>query len=209
MIATGSKDPYQSLFYDSALISRRVGLISILPRPRKFSRQWSSRLRVEEPMFTVQSRQRTPRLIFHFSINNMKKVLPSLFIFIAALTLVTPTVKVFAATPALDYSGFVKCDGEVKVEEQGRKTKCDFAALLKTVISLVNWLFYISIPIAVVLFAWGGVLYMTGKPDNMGKARNIFAAVVVGFIIMITAWFLVRQVVSWFVDDPAATTFVQ
>jgi hypothetical protein len=141
----------------------------------------------------------------------MKKTLLGTFILFSFVTLVP--VKVWADSPApkLNYSGFVKCDGELKsgASEKDRQTKCDFAALIGTIVSLVNWAFYISIPIAVVLLAWGGLLYITGVPKNIDKAKSMFTAVVVGFVIMVVAWFVVRQAVIWFVDDPAATTFVK
>ncbi len=139
----------------------------------------------------------------------MKKILLSSFVFLSLISFMTPVAVVYAQAPKLDYSGFVKCDGELKDGEQGRQTRCDFAALMNTIVKLVNWLFYISIPLAIVMFAWSGALYMTGQKGNIDKAKGIFTAVAVGFIIMVVAWFVVRQVVEWFVADPAATVFVQ
>ncbi len=114
-----------------------------------------------------------------------------------------------AQHPQLNYSGFVKCDGVVKKDEPGRTTECNFAALVGTINSLINWVFVISIPIATVLFAYAGLLYITGIPGKISQAHAIFKSVGIGFIIMITAWFAVRTVVGWFVEPGSgATTFL-
>jgi hypothetical protein len=146
----------------------------------------------------------------------MKKLLQSLLI-VSFFALVPASVSAAAvgAPPPLDYSGFVKCDGVVKKDADGkllepeRNVVCDFAALMNTINKGINWMFYISIPIAGVLFAYAGLLYITGKPGNRTKANGLFTSVAIGFIIMVTAWFVVRTVVSWFVDpDFKATIFL-
>ncbi len=127
-------------------------------------------------------------------------------------TLATTPIPLHAqstAPPKLDYSGFVKCDGVVNKKEPYRNVPCDFTQLIKTVNSAINWIFIISIPVATVLFAYAGLLYITGKPGNLTKANKIFTSVGIGFIIMITAWFVVRTAVDWFVkSDSGATTFL-
>jgi hypothetical protein len=138
----------------------------------------------------------------------MKKLLISILVVITLVS-VSP---VLAQAPKLDYSGFVKCDGVVKkgvVGEEARNVPCDFNALMDTVIKAINWLFIITIPIATVLFAYGGLLYMTGKSGNIETAKKIFSSAAIGFIIMITAWFVVRTIVNWFVKDTStANTFL-
>jgi hypothetical protein len=140
----------------------------------------------------------------------MKKILLPIFI-LGILALGAPQANLLAqeGAPKLDYSGFVKCDGVVNPNEPDRKRECDLAALMDTIIKVVNFLFYISIPIAIALFAYAGLLYMTGREKHITAARGIFTSVAIGFIIMITAWFVVRQVVAWFVKEPAATFFVK
>lgn len=111
----------------------------------------------------------------------------------------------------LDYSGLVKCDGVLTKDgtEPDRQTVCDFNALLDTVKSGINWLFFMTVPIVTVLFAYGGFLYMTGVKGNMDTAKKIFQSAAKGFIIMLVAWFAVVTVVSWFVKpDSGADTFV-
>ena len=63
--------------------------------------------------------------------------------------------------------------------------------------TVINWLFVIAIPIAIVLFAYGGVLYILGTPGNRKKANEIFTAAGIGFGIMLIAWVSVYTIVSW------------
>lgn len=101
--------------------------------------------------------------------------------------------------PKLDYSGFVKCDGVISKNEPDRKRKCDFAALMETIIKFINWLFYIGLAIATALFAYGGLLYITGQKGKIDQAKKIFTSVAIGFIIMLVAWLGVYTAVSWLV----------
>ncbi len=115
----------------------------------------------------------------------------------------------------LDYSGLVKCDGVVAKDrnqisgiemgaakgEELRQTKCDFAALLQTVKTSINWLFAIAVPLMIVFIAYGGLLYMTGSQKNIGIAKGIFLSAGKGFIIMLVAWVAVITVVNWFISD--------
>jgi hypothetical protein len=74
---------------------------------------------------------------------------------------------------------------------------CDFNYLLQEGRAIINWLFVIAIPIATVLFAYGGILYILGTPGNRKKARDIFTAAGIGFGIMLIAWVSVYTIVSW------------
>lgn len=140
----------------------------------------------------------------------MKKIFAIILLGFSLQLAVVPVVLAQSPAPRLDYSGFVKCDGVVKPGEAYRTQECNFAALIETIIKAINWMFYISIPVAAVLFAYGGFLYMTGKSGNIETAKKMFVAVAVGFIIMITAWIGVRQFVEWFVEPSSgATTLVQ
>lgn len=111
--------------------------------------------------------------------------------------------------PPLDYSGFVNCDGVVNATEKGRQNECHFADLMALVIKLINWAFYMSIPLVTALIAYAGVLYMTGQKGKIDTAKKIFSSVAIGFIIVCTAWVIMRTLVGWFVKDPDATTFIK
>jgi len=143
----------------------------------------------------------------------MKNTLVTLILVISAAVFLMPQAALSVATPPpLDYSGFVKCDGVPNPEEPQRNVRCDFNALMDTVIKTINWAFVISIPVVTALFAYAGLLYMTGRPNYRTKANTIFTSVGIGFIIVITAWFIVHTVVDWLVDKsvvPNATIFIE
>ena len=147
----------------------------------------------------------------------MKKILSSIFLVMLVLLSSATLVSAQSTGVKLDYSGFVKCDGVVSRDEKGaikkgeeaRDVECNFAALMNTIAKGINFLFYISIPVAATLFAYAGALYMTGTSGNIGTAKKIFTSVGIGFIIMVTGWFGVRTFVDWFVKDTSgANTFL-
>jgi hypothetical protein len=133
----------------------------------------------------------------------------SIFSFIIYLPI--PTAHAYTAD---NYSGLVKCSG-VTIQQltQGQQSSTEVACSFQTLISMIgttiNWLFVIAIPVAVVLFAWAGLLYISGKDDNKKKAKNIFLNVAIGFIIMLVMFVVVKTVVGWVVDPSfGATTFL-
>lgn len=139
----------------------------------------------------------------------MKRFLPTLILAIFLGSIFTPMSVLAQDAPRLDYSGFVNCDGVVKKDEQFRQTKCDFQALMATINKMINWMFYISIPAAGVLFSYAGLLYIRGTSNSRSQANKIFTSVGIGFIIMLVAWIGVRTAVDWLVNkNSGATTFL-
>lgn len=105
------------------------------------------------------------------------------------------------AYAALDYSGLVKCDGVVTPGEEGRDVPCDFNALMGMVNSVIQWIFMLTVPVFVFMFAYAGFLYMTPNPGNREKSNKMLWAALKGFAIMLIAWFAVSTLVSWVVSD--------
>lgn len=103
---------------------------------------------------------------------------------------------------SLDYSGWVQCDGVVDTKnEPGRKTTCNFENLIVMVNHLINWLFAISIPIIVGLFAYAGFKLMTGSESALKEGKAMLLNAGKGFIIMLTAWFIVTTLLSWILNS--------
>jgi membrane protein DedA with SNARE-associated domain len=50
---------------------------------------------------------------------------------------------------------------------------------------------------AIIVFTYAGYLYITGIEGNIKKAKSIFPKVFLGFVIMLVAWFVVYQLLSW------------
>src|SRR3989338_8518367 len=72
---------------------------------------------------------------------------------------------------------------------------CGFGQLIQ---NIINFLIGLSIPIAVVMFAWAGILYFTsaGNKTNVTRAKGIFKTVFIGFILALTGWLVVQTVLS-------------
>lgn len=102
--------------------------------------------------------------------------------------------------------GLVRCDGVVNPKEPNRNVTCSLAELINSVNYIIYRAIAFSIPLATVLMVYGGYLYMTGEQDKIKTAKNIFLNVCIGFIIMITSWFVVTTVVGWVVDDRTGAT---
>ena len=108
-----------------------------------------------------------------------------------------PTVPPKSPVSKDQYSGLVKCSG---VASKPGEVECNFNYFIKTVANLINWGFYIAIPIVVVLFSWAGLLYISGVEKNIDKAKGIFLNAAIGFIIMLVAFTAVHTIVGWLVD---------
>ncbi|HVV14892.1 MAG TPA: pilin [Candidatus Paceibacterota bacterium] len=73
-------------------------------------------------------------------------------------------------------------------------TSCQACSVIQLIQTLINFMIGLSIPIAMALFAWAGVLYFTAatKEENISKAKSIFRSVFVGFIIVLGAYLMVE-----------------
>lgn len=74
---------------------------------------------------------------------------------------------------------------------------CDFNGAMIQIQHLINLAMVLGVFAAIVLFTYAGFLMITGKESDMKKAKDIFPKVGIGFIVMLTAWFIVFQIVSW------------
>jgi hypothetical protein len=74
--------------------------------------------------------------------------------------------------------------------------RCNVYDLLQLVVNLTRWLWYMSIPLAGALFLYAGYLILTAAGDEgrIGQGKKIITAAVVGFIIVMTSWLLVRTI---------------
>jgi len=74
---------------------------------------------------------------------------------------------------------------------------CDFNGLMLQVQHLITVMIILGIVLAVGGFAYAGGLYITGEKGKIEHAKSIFRKVFVGLIIMLSAWFIVYQIISW------------
>ncbi|MEI6057673.1 MAG: pilin [bacterium] len=96
-----------------------------------------------------------------------------------------------------NYTGLVKCSG---VKSASTDVECNFTYAISSIATLINWAFYVSIPVAVALFSWAGILYMSGVESKIKQAKTIFQNVAIGFIIALVAFTVVHTLVGWLVN---------
>ncbi len=79
----------------------------------------------------------------------------------------------------------------------GGYVACDFNALINTVQHLINIAIVIGVVVALGSFVYIGYLYMTGTQGHIKKAHEMLPKIFFGFIMMLAAWFIVYQLLSW------------
>lgn len=114
-------------------------------------------------------------------------------IFCLSFLFLTTPFLVLAQT-STNPTGLVPCDGPKSIAGSDART-CNFQALLRGINEIINWMFIIAVPLSLVSFAYAGILFMSGKEDNISQGKEIFSKVVWGVVIMAGAWLLVRTIV--------------
>ncbi len=139
---------------------------------------------------------------------------------VSVLSVTTIPVAIAAEpTTNLNSSAFkiVACDGPENLNhinpatgkiEQGyiadpSFVPCNFKGVMIQIQHLINIMMVVGVFASIAAFSWGGFLYITGKEGNIKKAHEIFPKVFIGFIIMLSAWFIVYQILSWLTDNDA------
>lgn len=78
-------------------------------------------------------------------------------------------------------------------------TNCGWSNLITLVDNIIHFtLYYMVIPIAAIMFAYAGFLLVTagGEVSRRSKAKSIFTNAVIGLVIAIAAWLIVRLILS-------------
>ena len=103
----------------------------------------------------------------------------------------------------------VVCDGPTLPPSQLAKlpnggkdyVPCDFSGVMRQVQHLINIMMVLGVLVAILMFSYAGYLYMTGAKDKISHAHSIFQKTFVGFIIMLSAWFIVYQLLAWLTSN--------
>lgn len=85
----------------------------------------------------------------------------------------------------------IPCDGVA--------VKCDFTALITLGYRIIDFLlFKFAAPFAVILFMWAGFLFMfkSSSEGEISKAKGIFWNVVIGFVVALAAFLIVKLVLT-------------
>jgi Type IV secretion system pilin len=110
-----------------------------------------------------------------------------------------------------DISGLSSATQNAILKEAGKSSMsqyvaCDFNGAMKQVQHLINILLVLGVFAAIVLFTYAGYLLMNGKEKDREAAKAIFPKIFFGFIIMLSAWFIVYQVLSWLTGSGSVFT---
>ena len=79
----------------------------------------------------------------------------------------------------------------------GTYVPCNFNGAMMQVQHFITICMVLGVFAAILLFMYAGYLFLTGKEGDRKKAYDVFPKVFWGFIIMLTAWFVVYQILNW------------
>ncbi len=96
---------------------------------------------------------------------------------------------------------------ETKTNPQGY-IPCDFNGAMMQIQHFINIAIIAGVLVAIAGFCYAGFLYISGKEANINKAKDIFWKLFIGFIIMLTAWFIVYQILSWLTGQNSGFSYL-
>jgi len=130
---------------------------------------------------------------YNVASNGMKKI----FIFAIAFTIL------FGPSVALNAAGLVPDCGKVVTSPDGKSSvmsnPCDFNKLIELVNNIINFLlFYLAAPLAALAICIAGarLLFSGGNSESVTKAKKIIKHVVVGYILALAAWLIIKTIFS-------------
>jgi len=80
---------------------------------------------------------------------------------------------------------------------------CDFTSFITLINNFIDFLItYIAAPLAVLSFIYAGFMLVTsgGSEERKTKAKSVFTKVVIGFVIVLSAWLIVKFITVALLD---------
>lgn len=113
-------------------------------------------------------------------------------------------VLLMVIAPFVSFSAsLVPCNNNTKAIIENGVTipavPCDFNAFMKLINGGITFILRTMVlPIAAIMFAYAGFLMVTsgGSTEARGKAKNIFSNTVLGLVIAVAAWLIVKTILS-------------
>jgi len=124
-----------------------------------------------------------------------EKIIGLLLLFVVVLFLLVPTV---VSAGSHEFLGpIVPCGRSDQAKDEANKS-CNFGHVIIGIQNLINYGVVISVPLAAVAFTFAGFLYVTAAGDTakIASAHKIFKNVLIGFIIVLSAWLIVFTLTS-------------
>lgn len=90
-------------------------------------------------------------------------------------------------------------DGMVK----GPDEECDYSDIVWTIRVIIKYLLMVAGSLAAISFAYAGFLYLTaaGAEEKIKHAHEIFLKVAIGFVIILSAWLIVKTIERTLIDE--------
>ena len=85
---------------------------------------------------------------------------------------------------------------------------CNFQGLMIEIQYLLNVMTIAGVLAAIIGFAIAGGLYVTGVKKNIDRAHSMFPKIAIGFILILSAWFIVYQILSWLTGSSGAAALL-
>ncbi len=99
----------------------------------------------------------------------------------------------------------LNCNGIIdnKVGPGTTIEECGFNDIIATITKIINWLIIFAVSITVLIMAYVGWMFMTAgdSQDKVKRAKGMFWNVIWGFVIMLSAWFIVNIVEKTLIAD--------
>ncbi len=233
VIAQGSNDPYITIFNQAALVSKtwldadpaksRDILGRMIEAITSGSKTTYQAIQDAGDEYDIILRQAlaaasTPRSLLVAGVADAPPANP-----VATQTRTLQTAPIDPATENPNSSAFKisVCDGptipanqpevlaKARADLGGREyIPCDFNAVILLVQHLINIMLVLGVLAAICMFAYAGLLFISGQKPKIDKARSIFPKVFTGFIIMLSAWFIVYQILSWLTNNSGFKTLL-
>jgi hypothetical protein len=102
---------------------------------------------------------------------------------------------------ARESTGFINFDGGIcagYINATPEQERSGFDALSETIQEGLNWVIGLAFMLAVAVLFWAGFLLLTGDQGQISKAKGILVNVVIGLILISSAWFLVDWIFQLF-----------
>lgn len=95
---------------------------------------------------------------------------------------------VISALPLAVSAQIVPCNGP----------DCSWSSLIELAKRILDFMITISIIIAALMFAYAGWLFFSdsGNSSNVQQGKKVFGAVVIGLVIVLTAWLVVNTIID-------------
>lgn len=132
-------------------------------------------------------------------ISQVKLYGPTLAAFFLILTMSVPVL-----VGAADNNPLIPCNGT-------SNDPCEFSDVILLVNNVISFIINLSITVASGMFIWAGILYATAGPDTgkTTRAKGIFKAVVIGFLVMFSAWLIVYTIVKGLTGQDIGAGFLK